>query len=337
MGKNNSVLVSVIIPAYNAEEYISRAIDSVLHQTHKNIEVIVVNDGSQDNTERIVKSYGNNKIRYYYQENQGVALARNYGIEKSKGNYIGFLDADDYVLPNMYATLINDIQKNDSDIAMCNIFLENDQNTRVKILRLNNNTLDLSKPENLTKAFKYIGNSSWNKLYKKAVIKDIRFPRYKRGEDALFILEVLLNSESVSINKEALYIYYQNSSSVTKSGINLEVIDNYIAIHTAKRFLINKYNKNSVLAPLLEDYYVKTFLKYTNAIRQVKNNNNKKVYWLKWKVINEKDFINKTRLKIIIKISSNIDWVYYSGMIITGKFLKPVLDRMKNAKYFINK
>lgn len=329
------ILISVIIPVYNGEKYISRAIDSLLNQSYKYIEIIVINDGSNDTTDEIVKSYGK-QVRYYYQENKGVSSARNLGIENAKGTHIGFLDADDYVLPNMYAILLNDIQKHDSDFAVCNVFLENDQNLRVKTFQLNNVKLDTSKSKDLKKAFKYIGNSSCNKLFKKTIIKDIRFPRYKRGEDALFILEVLLNSKIISINNQALYVYYQNNASVTKSGIDLEVIDNYIAVHNQKRILIRKHNKDSILSSVLEDYYVKTFLMYTNSIRQIIGINNKKQIWLKWKEINKSDFVKNTRLKPILKISSNINWVYYSGMIVSGKFIKPILDRIRNFKYFFN-
>lgn len=330
-----NTLITVIIPAYNAEKYISRAIDSVLKQTHEAIELIVVDDGSIDRTARIVKSYGD-KVNYVHQENKGVAAARNRGIENSKGDYIGFLDSDDYILPNMYKKLLYAIDYNNLDMAMCDFLLENENGERVKALDLKKCILDLAEPRDMERGFKYLGNSSCNKLYRRLLIEKIRFPNYKRGEDALFALECLLNSKRIGFLSEALYVYFQNSNSVTKSNIDLNVIDNYKKVHAEKRNLIKEYNKMDILNIVLKDFYVKRFLMYTNAIRMLKDNVNKEIFWKEWLSINKNDFLIDTSLAYTIMVSKNINWVYYCGMLSTGKFLKPMLKRTKNLKFYFN-
>jgi|GEM_PF-6532473 len=336
MDKNSEILISVIIPAYNAEKYISRAIDSALYQNHKNIEIIVINDGSKDNTEQIVKSYGNT-IKYCFQENKGVAEARNFGISISKGDYVAFLDADDYVLPEMYSKMLMQAIHSNSDMVLCGIFLENEKGIRRRAYTYNQTDYDLERTCDLKKAFQIIGNSSCNKIYKKSLISDIKFPKFKRGEDALFVLECLLKMKKISCVNEPLYVYFQNSLSVTKSFITLDVLENYKLVHNEKRKLIKYHNHLHELGEDLQDYYTKYFLMYTNGIRKIRDTDLKKKCWAKWLEMNKKDFIKDTVLKKITDVHENIHWTYYSGMIATGKFIDPVLNRINNLKFYLNR
>ena len=114
-------LVSVIIPAYNIEDYIGRCLDSVLSQTYKNLEILVVDDGSSDCTGEILDDYEkkDQRIRVIHKENGGVSSARNIGIEAATGDYIGFVDGDDLMEPEMYKTLVNLLKEENADIAHC--------------------------------------------------------------------------------------------------------------------------------------------------------------------------------------------------------------------------
>ena len=114
-------LVSVIIPAYNIEDYIGRCLDSIISQTYKNLEIIVVDDGSRDYTGEILDNYAkkDRRIKVIHKENGGVSSARNKGIEAAEGDYIGFIDGDDLIEPGMYKTLVDLLEEENADIAHC--------------------------------------------------------------------------------------------------------------------------------------------------------------------------------------------------------------------------
>ena len=120
MINNVQPLISVIIPVYGVEKYISQCLESVINQTYKNIEVIVINDGTKDNSASIAKEYSKQdfRVKVYDFENSGLSAARNRGVSLAKGDYIAFLDSDDYVAPNMYEELINNALKTDADIVL---------------------------------------------------------------------------------------------------------------------------------------------------------------------------------------------------------------------------
>ncbi|MDC9721962.1 MAG: glycosyltransferase family 2 protein [Urechidicola sp.] len=329
-------LITVIIPAYNSEKFIRRAIDSVLNQLYKNIEIIVIDDGSTDNTAKIIKSYAD-KVKYIYQENKGVASARNKGIINSNGTYIAFLDADDYVLPNMYKQLIENAHKSNADIVCCNFYQENDLGLRKIAFKKINQNLDLSKSNDLVFAAKHIGNSCWNKLFKRSLIQNLKFPKIKRGEDSLFVLESLLNAKRVVFISNALYVYYQNSLSVTRSNIDISVIENHIYTLNEKKRLVKEYHFQTLLNKGLEKYFYKYFLIFSKAIIRVKDNELREEFWNVWLKENRNNFLKESSLKYISLISTNIKWVYFAGMIFSGRFYFVVKDRINNLKYYFNK
>lgn len=325
--------LSVIIPAFNADKYISRAIDSVLHQTLKDIEFVIVDDGSIDNTANIVKSFGE-RVKYYYQENKGVAEARNLGKANSNGEYIAFLDADDYVLPETYEKLLKIAQQTNADIVTCNFVLENENGLRRNAFHYLKNEYYLNKRNDIAKAFRILGNSCCNKIYRGSLIQNIRFPNLKIGEDAIFVLESFLRAKKMVYTNEPLYVYFQNSLSVTKDIVNLIRIENYKQIQSKKRELICKYNFNELLESSLQDYYIKTFLMYANRIRRIQSINERHSCWRVWLTSNKQDYLKNTSLRYVISLSENIHWVYYVGMIITGKFIEPVVARLLNIKFY---
>ena len=114
-------LISIIIPVYNSENYLKKCIDSVLSQTYKDIEVIIVNDGSKDNSDKICKNYADqdSRIKYYSQKNSGVSVTRNNGIKYSSGAYIAFLDSDDYIESNFCEIMLRELEKESSDMCIC--------------------------------------------------------------------------------------------------------------------------------------------------------------------------------------------------------------------------
>ena len=127
-------LISIIVPIYNSENYIKKCLDSILAQTYSNLEVILIDDGSTDNSYNICKDYQkkDNRIVLLQQKNAGVSRARNHGLEVAKGEYIGFVDSDDYIEPEMYEILLNSIIESNSKIAICNYYYENEDSKEIK-------------------------------------------------------------------------------------------------------------------------------------------------------------------------------------------------------------
>ena len=114
--------ISVIVPIYNAEKYLNKCVDSLINQTKKELEFILVNDGSTDKTEEIIKSYKDSRIKYFKNKNQGIGKTRNFGIEKATGKYIMFLDSDDYLKNNACEILYKSVEKTDADLAICDFY-----------------------------------------------------------------------------------------------------------------------------------------------------------------------------------------------------------------------
>lgn len=327
-------LISIIIPAFNAESNIQKAINSVLQQTHKNVEILVIDDGSTDNTSEIVKSFGE-EVSYFYQSNRGVAAARNKAIDMAKGEYVTFLDADDYWLPEFIESLLAIDAARNADFIVGNRFLENLEGNRITVFDFKKDVkIELKEKSDFKKAFKMIGNACTACLFKRSIIGDARFPKYKLGEDALFVLEMFLKSKCVAVFKAPLYVYVQNPTSVTHTKITEEVVDNYINVNNQKRELINRYGHIRELKSVLNEYYLYNFLMFTNKIRK-RSDDHKILHWQRWLSVNRRDYVkNSLVITISCLISKNINWVFYTGMLFTGYLYAPLLNRVKNPQFY---
>ena len=214
-------LVSVIIPAYNIEEYIGRCLDSVLSQTYENLEIIVVDDGSSDGTGKILDDYErkDSRIKVIHKENGGVSSARNKGLDVATGGYIGFVDGDDLIAPEMYETLVNLLEEEDADIAHCGyqmVFpdrVDYYYNTgKRKVQTRKEGLKDLLSGE-------MIEPGLVNKLYRKNVIKDHRLDEtVKINEDLLMNYQVFKNSRKSVYYDITPYSYMIRKSSATGSN-----------------------------------------------------------------------------------------------------------------------
>ena len=234
-------MLSVIIPAYNVEKYIERCINSVLNQYLKNIEIIVIDDGSKDKTSDIcLKISENNKnIIYKKVQNGGCSTARNLGISMAKGKYIAFLDSDDWVDSDMYINMIEEAEKNQADIVICG-FKKLDENknllSTVKIPKRNN------KNEYIDCTTEWFA-SPCNKIYKRDLLEknNIRFLlNIYTGEDMFFNFISFFYSKNIISLDEPYYNYFMNQNSVSNNYKNRT--DIYIVI----RELISFYKRNGV-------------------------------------------------------------------------------------------
>lgn len=211
-------LVSVIIPAYNIEDYIGRCLDSIISQTYKNLEIIVVDDGSRDRTGEILDNYAkkDRRIKVIHKENGGVSSARNKGIEVAEGDYIGFIDGDDLIEPEMYKTLVDLLEEENADIAHCGyqmVFpdrIDYYHNTGKKKIQTTEEGLkDLLSGE-------MIEPGLVNKLYKKELIKNCRLDEtVKINEDLLMNYQLFKLSQKSVYYDITPYSYMIRSSSAT--------------------------------------------------------------------------------------------------------------------------
>lgn len=318
--------VSIIVPIYNVEMYIGKCLETLVNQTLKDIEIILVNDGSKDGSAEIAKKYLKKypeKIVYLEKENGGLSDSRNYGLPYAKGEYIAFLDSDDYVEENMYEEMYELAKKEDSDMVQCNFYWEYPDKNKKKIGELKQYS---NKKEMLVKT----RVEAWNKLIKREILvknPEIKFPKGLRYEDVEFTYKLIPYVEKVSILNKPFIHYIQRGNSIsntqnerTKEIFN--VLDNVIKYYKEKN-LYEEYEEQ------LEYVYVKTVF-CRSLLRMVKiQDKNIKSQLLKrtWENVNIKfpewkknpilknnkslkdiylKTINKTTYKIYCKILSLI-------------------------------
>ncbi len=216
----DNYLVSIILPVFNSEEYLERCIESILNQTYINIELIIINDGSSDKSELICKQYSNkdNRIHYFFQENSGPSVARNKGIELAKGEFIQFVDSDDYLEHQSIEILIKNSNDVEFVIAGYKNIYTNNKNSKIKSnktgLFIKKEFLDFFGETLEKQLFHY----TWHKLYRKEIVTKIRFKEeINIGEDLFFNLDYMDYVEKIKIIDNVVYNHiWDNPSSITK-------------------------------------------------------------------------------------------------------------------------
>lgn len=224
-------LVSVIVPVYNVEKYIERCILSVLNQTYQNYELLLVDDGSADASGRICDAYHSRyrQIKVYHKENGGLSDARNYGLQKAKGEYIVFLDSDDYIAKEFLACLYGLLEEAQADIAVCGFYhMDTDTFPEEKKDRTYQTVL-LSAQETLADWHGIRGKMEtcvWNKLYKRKVFsldkEPVLFPVGTYYEDVYTTHRLVANAERIVFTEKPLYMYYKRSGSIMESKLTIE-------------------------------------------------------------------------------------------------------------------
>lgn len=215
-------LISVIIPVYQEEKYLARCLDSVIAQTYRNLEIVVVDDGSKDNSGKICDEYAriDSRIRVIHKENGGQSSARNVGLEAAHGKYIGFLDSDDWITSDMYMYLYTLISQYDADIAMCSYSrkrgtLGQKQPEKISVYSDNDQIMKFF--------FRIDGGGSfysvWNRLYKKDIVQNIRFFEGVMTEDVLFTYEAYKAASKIIVSNQKKYLYFKNTNGITRSKL----------------------------------------------------------------------------------------------------------------------
>ena len=220
-------IISVVIPAYNVEEYIVKCVNSVLTQTYKKLEVIVVNDGSTDDTVKLIKNFFDDpRLILINQNNAGVTAARNNGIDAATGELITFVDSDDWLEPVMYEKLYTVITQANTDVAICDYNLVYNDHIKQKYSNMNEEIVDIQAPDYFLKycCCEKPNNYIWTRLYKTDIIRKsgVRFENYKLGDDTLFNFKLLPYMKKAAHISSSLYNYLQrydsNVYTVAKKG-----------------------------------------------------------------------------------------------------------------------
>lgn len=250
-----SKLISIIVPVYNVEQYLEKCITTIINQTYKNLEIILVDDGSKDSSGKICDDFSkkDNRIKVIHKTNGGLSDARNHGLRIAKGDYIGFVDSDDYIAEDMFETLYNLMENNNSDISI------------VSFYEMYNNKLigvrDSKKIENFDKleAIKEllidtkIQSYAWNKLFKKELFENLEFPTGKNFEDIATTLLLFEKANKVTLFEDPKYYYLRRDNSIVGVRNSKTYTDYLEVIYDKYMYLKDKY-------PEIEKYNAYNYL-----------------------------------------------------------------------------
>lgn len=258
----SSELISVIVPVYNVENYIAKCINSLLEQTYSNFEVIVVDDGSTDKSISIVKSMTDKDSRFKIvtKSNGGLSSARNFGVNESKGDYIAFLDSDDYFSSSFLSKMLESKLKYNADITVCQFDLVTEEGIILEVrgnYKLNYLTGYQAFLDNLQGIS--ITSGAPNKLYSRGIVEKYPFPEGLLYEDRATMYKMFLDSKVVSFVNEPLFHYLQRPGSIMNSFDNKKLDDRFIVFDSileelSKRKLIQKLGSEIGICFLLNVY-----------------------------------------------------------------------------------
>ena len=252
--------VSVIIPVYNVENYIEKCMNSVINQTLKDIEIIIVNDGSKDTSKeklmKYVKLYS--KIKYLEKENGGLSSARNFGIPYATGEYIAFLDSDDYIEPTMYEEMYDKAKKENADMVECDFIWEYPNKKKKDI-----GVIYLNKKEMIEKARVV----AWNKIIKREIIEreEIRFPERLRYEDVEFFYKLVPYLNKVAFVKKNFIHYVQRQDSIANTQ-NIRTKEIFIVLNN----VIAYYKQKNIYKEYVEQLeYIYTRFLLCSSLKRI--------------------------------------------------------------------
>lgn len=263
--------ISIIVPIYNVEKYLARCIESLIAQTYTQLEIILVNDGSRDSSLEICQEYAarDSRIVVIDKENEGVAIARNTGIDRAKGEYVAFIDPDDWVEAEMYGSLLNQIKKWQSPICLCNFYKDTKRRSVPKLFEFKDEILKdeeiqeqlinnmIGMPDLLPK-YVYVMGSVWRGLYSRNFLNenDLRFvPKLTIMEDLVFMVQVLLKCHKVAIDQGVWYHYVQHASS-TLHSYNGQLWEDQLVVYELLEESMAKANLEEKMRNRLDIRYI---------------------------------------------------------------------------------
>lgn len=219
-------MVSVIVPIYNVEKYVKKCLDSLATQTLEDVEFILIDDGSTDNSGKIADQYSSDpRFRIFHTENRGLSAARNYGIDQSHGEYLMFVDGDDWVEAGFCEIPYNAAVENNADLVMFRAF--NEKHGKIKSYKPKQN--ELSRIIEFPEAIKIGGNAAWNKLYKKGLFQDVRYPERRVYEDIATTHKLEHKANRIMSIPNRLYCHVYREESISHTYREANRRDEYIS------------------------------------------------------------------------------------------------------------
>ena len=275
--------VSVIVPVYNVEKYIKKCLDSLVNQTLNGVEIIVVNDGSPDNSQKIIDEYTKKykNVKSYIKENGGLSDARNYGIKKATGEYISFVDSDDYIRNDMLEIMYNYAIKEDLNVVVCDSINVYDNGSEI-LIKSNNNYSD-----NDVRNYIISPPMACTRLFKKTIFDKIQFKKNIYYEDLEMTPKVVNITDKIGFVSEGLYYYVQRDGSIMKQNVfNKKLLNIFDVLKSNKDLLEDKFPEEieyMYITHLLRTASLR-FLNYDNGKEYIyKIHNIMKEYFPKWK------------------------------------------------------
>lgn len=259
-------LLSIIVPIYNVEQYLDRCIQSILNQTYQNLEIILVDDGATDCSGAIADSYAakDKRIKVFHKENGGLSDARNYGLEHVTGDYILFIDSDDFIVNIMCERLITVASSNNADIVSCNYYIyRGDDDISIHTMSVQDDKRTFTGMDMLRyyllKTEPFDLNVVWNKIFKLDLfngVEPVRFPNGRVQEDNFTIFRLFLNANSIVTVNEPLYYYVQRAGSIMANFTRRFMIDTIESHMYMSDYLMNHCSsvKNELQLYLLNSY-----------------------------------------------------------------------------------
>lgn len=267
MDKN---LISIIVPVYNVKKYLDSCIKSLIVQTYHNIEIILVDDGSTDGSEAICDDWEkrDKRIHVIHQRNKGLSEARNTGIQFARGNYISFVDSDDYVENTIIEQLYQSIIKNKTEMSICGYYevIEND------FIKHYYSGDDVITPKDFFVSIfggVSLGSYAWNKLYRRELFDLIRFPEKQKFEDINTIYKLIIQCDRISVVKECLYYYVRRDNSITMSIDEKGINDQLYAIKERYEYIKRNYPELNKMA--LQQLYRMQITSWNQIVRAGKS------------------------------------------------------------------
>ena len=270
-------LISVIVPIYNVEKYLARCVDSNVNQTYKNLEIILVDDGSPDRCPQMCDDYAkkDSRIKVVHKNNGGLSDARNAGMVVATGEYISFIDSDDYVSDDFFECLLDVMNKENSDIAECSVVKFYEDNRFDEFSDdLSVKTYDTQDAMSALIAENPFHQHVWNKLYKTELVKDIPYAVGKLNEDEFWTYRVFGRANKVARINKTMYYYFQRSSSIMGVGYNIRRLDALEGKANRQKYIENNFPDLSTQAKI--DLYGSCMFAYQSVLKFMSGADKKK-------------------------------------------------------------